>query len=89
MTIDKCRHQHATTRITYPNIPPLQANPAVPRRGPRAPRWLAVWGSLAVVAELLTVMALVPGGLTPSGFLVVPVGLGWTCAAGFTALRSG
>lgn len=52
------------------------------------PRWLGIWGAVALAAGLLAVIALFAGGLTTYGFLVVPIGLGWTIAAGITVLRS-
>ncbi len=51
------------------------------------PGWLAAWGALALFAGLLSTVAMFAGGLTTYGFLVVPVGLGWTIAAGVVALR--
>lgn len=56
-------------------------------RGDWVPGWLFGWGLLAAVAGVLTVLALFAGGLTSYGFLVVPVGLGWTLAAGIILLR--
>lgn len=52
------------------------------------PRWLAGWSVLALVAAALTAVAMFAGGLTSYGFLVVPIGLGWTIGAGITALRA-
>lgn len=51
------------------------------------PSWLLVWGFLAAGAGVLTVLAMFIGGLTGYGFLIVPVGLGWTIAAGIVLLR--
>lgn len=51
------------------------------------PGWLAIWGALALLAGLLSTVAMFAGGMTTYGFLVVPVGLGWTIAAGVVALR--
>ena len=51
------------------------------------PGWLAIWGALALLAGLLTTLTTLAGGLTTYGFLVVPVGLGWTIAAGVVVLR--
>lgn len=51
------------------------------------PGWLAIWSAVALLAGLLTTIAMFAGGLTTYGFLVVPVGLGWTIAAGVVVLR--
>ena len=54
------------------------------------PGWLAIWGALALLAGLLTTLTTLTTlavGLTTYGFLVVPVGLGWTIAAGVVVLR--
>lgn len=58
-------------------------------RGDWVPRWLLVWSFLAAGTGGLTVLAMFVGGLTGYGFLIVPVGLGWTIAAGIVALREG
>jgi len=52
------------------------------------PGWLAIWGAVALFAGLLSTVAMFAGGLTTYGFLVVPVGVGWTIAAGVVALRA-
>ena len=57
-------------------------------RGSWVPPWLNIWGALAVITAILTGVAFFAGGLTTYGFLVVPVGLGWTIAAGVTTLRA-
>ena len=57
-------------------------------RGTWVPRWLAGWGAVAAIAGILTAIAIFAGGLTTYGLLVVPVGVGWTIAAGVVALRT-
>lgn len=51
------------------------------------PNWLLGWGVAAAGTGALTVLAMFVGGLTGYGFLIVPVGLGWTLAAGIVLLR--
>ena len=51
------------------------------------PPWLSGWGLLAGAAGILTAFAIFTQGLTTYGFAVVPVGLGWTLAAGVVLLR--
>jgi hypothetical protein len=51
------------------------------------PAWLAYWAMAAALAGILTVVAMFTGALSTYGFLIVPVGLGWTIAAGVVALR--
>jgi hypothetical protein len=41
----------------------------------------------AALAGILTVAAMFTEALSTYGFLVVPIGLGWTIAAGVVALR--
>jgi len=60
---------------------------SVAGRGDWVPTWLAGWGFAAAVAGLLTIVAMFTGGLSSYGFLIVPVGLGWTLAAGVVLLR--
>lgn len=51
------------------------------------PAWLRYWGIAAAVAGALAVVAMFTEALSSYGFLIVPVGLGWTLAAGIVALR--
>jgi hypothetical protein len=51
------------------------------------PAWLAYWAMTAAFAGLLTIVAMFTSALSSYGFLIVPVGLGWTIAAGVVALR--
>jgi hypothetical protein len=50
------------------------------------PGWLAYWAMAAALAGILTVAAMFRDALSTYGFLVVPIGLGWTIAAGVVAL---
>lgn len=52
------------------------------------PRWLAAWSFLTLIAAVLTTVAMFAGGLSTYGFVIVPVGLGWTIGAGVVALRT-
>ncbi len=52
------------------------------------PKWLARWSRVAAGAGLLTVVAMYTDQLSSYGFLIVPIGIGWTIAAGIVALRS-
>lgn len=52
-----------------------------------APRWLLWWGALAGLAGAVTVVAIITGGLTTYGQVIIPVGVGWNVAAGVVLLR--
>ena len=52
-----------------------------------APAWLVRWGVAAGAAGLLVVPALLVPGLTSLALVVVPVGMGWMLATGWTLLR--
>jgi hypothetical protein len=52
-----------------------------------APGWLVVWGYVAGLVSLLSlVFAFIPG-MAALGFLILPVGMGWLLAAGVVLLR--
>ncbi len=61
---------------------------AIAGRDTWVPTWLARWSRVTAGAGLLTVVAMYTDQLSSYGFLVVPVGIGWTIAAGIVALRS-
>lgn len=46
------------------------------------PGWLAWWGLAAGIAGGVTIIAMIFGGLATYGQVSIPVGLGWTIAAG-------
>lgn len=52
-----------------------------------APTWLVRWGLAAGGAGFLVIPALLVPGLTSLALVVVPVGLGWMLATGWTLLR--
>lgn len=52
-----------------------------------SPRWLRTWGSIALAAGLVALVALAFLDRSPIGFAVVPIGLGFMVAAGITAIR--
>jgi len=56
-------------------------------RGTWVPRWLFVWGIFAVAAAGFSILGLFIGGRATVSFIDVPVGIGWTIAAGIVALR--
>jgi len=58
-------------------------------RGEWVPAWLARWSILNAVAALLNATAMLTGGsgLTTYGFLIIPIGVSWTIAAGIVLLR--
>jgi len=45
------------------------------------PRWLLIWGGLAGVTGLLSIISMLTG-IVALGFIIIPVGLGWMIAAG-------
>ncbi len=53
------------------------------------PTWLVRWGYVAIIAGLLNAIAMLTGGsgLLTYGLLILPVGLGWTIAAGIVVLQ--
>lgn len=57
-------------------------------RGSWVPRWLYIWGLVALVAGVVAIAVIAAGARTsPLVFLILPVGLGWTIAAGIVAMR--
>lgn len=52
-----------------------------------APRWLVWFSVVAGVGGLVTTVSLFTGGLTTYGQAIIPVGLGWTIAAGVVLWR--
>ncbi len=58
-------------------------------RGEWVPRWLVGWSAVAAFTGLLTAVAMLTGGtgLSTYGFAIIPVGVGWTIAAGVVLLR--
>lgn len=52
------------------------------------PGWLAGWGYLAGIAGVFSLVVLYAPGLSGSGIVVVPIGLGWMLAAGVVLLRN-
>ncbi len=60
---------------------------AVAGRADWVPKWLAIWGFIALFAGLLTAIAMYKGGLTTYGFLIVPIGLSWTIAASIVLFK--
>ena len=60
-------------------------------RGDWVPTWLVRWSYVCLFAGMLTAVALLTGGNGPStyGMLILPVGMGWTVAAGVVLLRRG
>lgn len=56
-------------------------------RGEWVPTWLLRWSYVALFAGLLTAVSLFTGGITTFGLLILPVGMGWTAAAGVVLLR--
>lgn len=70
----------------------LAVGPALVARagdGVWAPRWLQRWTWLSLAAGVLNLLALLTGGggLATWGFLIIPVGVLWTIAAGIVLLR--
>ncbi|HUF09636.1 MAG TPA: hypothetical protein VMO47_09965 [Rhodothermales bacterium] len=53
------------------------------------PNGFSGWGIVAVIASALTATAMLTGGagLSTYSFLIIPVGVGWTIAAGLVLLR--
>lgn len=66
-------------------FPPLFL--ALAARGEWMPTWLARWGYLAGAVGLLSLVVIYIPPLTPMGFLIVPVGMGWMIATGVVLLR--
>ncbi len=56
-------------------------------KGVWVPRWLFIWGIVAVIASGVSILGLYIGGRATWAFIDVPVGVGWTLAAGIVALR--
>lgn len=52
-----------------------------------APEWLVWWGAVAAAAGAVTVVAIIAGGLSTYGQVIIPVGVGWTIATGMVLLR--
>ncbi|MEX2446015.1 MAG: hypothetical protein WD734_01645 [Dehalococcoidia bacterium] len=58
-------------------------------RGDWMPRWLTLWTAVAGVAGFISVVGIFTGGGTTYGIAVVPIGIGWTLAAGIVLVRRG
>jgi hypothetical protein len=56
-------------------------------RGEWVPTWLLRWSYVALLAGVLTAVSFFTGGITTYGMLILPVGMGWTAAAGVVLLR--
>lgn len=56
-------------------------------KGTWAPGWLVVWGYVAGLVSLLSLVFLFVQGMAAYGFLILPVGMGWLLAAGVVLLR--
>ncbi len=56
-------------------------------RGEWMPKWLGMWGYLAGIVGLSSLVVLYVPGMSGAGFLIVPVGVGWMLAAGIVLLR--
>lgn len=56
-------------------------------RGEWMPKWLGVWGYLAGIVGLFSLIVLYIPGMSGAGFLIVPVGIGWMLAMGIVLLR--
>jgi hypothetical protein len=56
-------------------------------RGEWMPKWLVVWGYLAGIVGLFSLVVLYIPGMSEAGFLIVPVGVGWMLALGIVLLR--
>lgn len=52
------------------------------------PGWLFVFGIVAGITGLLSIISLLTG-IVPLGFIIVPVGLGWMIAAGVVLRKKG
>lgn len=50
------------------------------------PGWLVLWGYLAGITGLLSVISILTG-IVALGFIIIPIGLGWMIAAGIVLLR--
>ncbi len=66
-------------------LPPLFL--AMAARGEWMSTWLAWWGYLAGAVGLWSLVAIYIPPLTATGFLIVPVGMGWMIAVGVVLLR--
>lgn len=51
------------------------------------PGWLAIWGYLAGITGLLSVISMLTG-VVALGFVIIPFGLGWMIAAGVVLIRN-
>jgi len=60
---------------------------SVAGRGEWVPKWLFNWGVVALFAGVLSLIGMYAGGLTTYGFLVVPVGVGWTIASSMVLFK--
>ncbi len=52
------------------------------------PKWLLIWGGLAGVTGLLSIISMLTG-IVALGFIIIPVGLGWMIATGVVLIRKG
>lgn len=50
------------------------------------PRWLVVWGYVAGICGVLSIIALITG-IVALGFIIIPFGIGWMIAAGTVLVK--
>lgn len=68
----------------------IGAGPALlATRDSSMPRWLVAWGLAAGVVGVVSLAAMFAGSAATVGFVVVPIGIGWTIAAGVVFVRRG